>query len=37
MARKGKEWEVKRIVNDGGSKIANLEYEVKWIGYDKST
>jgi hypothetical protein len=36
-ARKGEEWVVQEILNHSGAKMADLEYEIKWVGYDEST
>jgi hypothetical protein len=36
-ARKGEEWEVQEILNHRGAKMADLEYEIKWVGYDELT
>ena len=35
--RMGEEWEVKEILNHRGSTMKNLEYEVKWVGYEATT
>jgi hypothetical protein len=35
--RNGKKWEVQEILNHCRSKMADLEYEIKWVEYDKST
>jgi hypothetical protein len=36
-ARKVEEWEVQEILNHRAAKMADFEYEIKWVGYDEST
>ena len=36
-AKKGNEWELQEILQHRGKTMHDLEYEVKWVGYDKTS